>query len=177
MKTLYAAPAFALLVLGSAQAASVNKGVAGFLDPRTGTFTAKVTSDTPDSTTISRATGTIAVTVTIAVEAAIAANTPIYCSLDFAYTGYPLLEDVGVLQVTAKRSGATATCTANLPYNWNVTSQEKNGSLSVTVSTGSLTSQSGSELTSVQHSFANNYAIALPAAAGTVTKFAVSPPL
>ena len=102
------------------QSAPTVSGIRGYLDPRTGIFhsLAQMTPQDEEPATSTFAgkfvfnfTITISSTISTSVKIACAANATLE---DVATTNF-ILESA---EVTATRSGSTATCTVNIPYSW-----------------------------------------------------------
>jgi len=106
------------------------RGIPGFLDPRTGMFTARVQSQeptadvTPDTAALTDYTGTWTFTIDITVSSAIPASAVIACDAqlsvdDISISAGPsngtYFEHQGVL---ATGSGGSRTCVIPLHYSW-----------------------------------------------------------
>ena len=97
-------------------------GVLGYFDPATGAFRPVAQGEDFDLMTAAAVSGgNFLVTFNITVKSAIAATTPIHCSVsatvvDASPGGVNVITESAT--VSATRTGATARCTVNLPYSW-----------------------------------------------------------
>ena len=109
---------------GSASASGQTRGIPGYLDPRTGAFTAKLqpavrSVESPDAapTALTEVYGKWNIVLTIQVTTALATGDTIGCEGDLEAEGAPSgYSESGV--TLAKVSGGTATCTVSIPYAW-----------------------------------------------------------
>jgi hypothetical protein len=112
--------AFALAGSALAQQAPTTKGIPGYLNPKTHTFSARVRpAAAPDATTTKTYTGTLKFEYTIKLDTPVASGQALYCEASADVedtTGDEYYEEEAT--VTAKVSGSTATCTVNIPYSW-----------------------------------------------------------
>jgi hypothetical protein len=96
------------------------KGIPGYLNPKTHTFSARVRpSAAPDATTVKTYTGTLKFEYTIKLDTPVASGQALYCEAAADVedtTGDEFYEEEAAS--TAKVSGTTATCTVNIPYSW-----------------------------------------------------------
>jgi hypothetical protein len=114
----------ALLTAGSAWAAAPQKGmVPGFLDPKTGAFTAQVGPQQPQGMVgeLATYTGTLTMKFNITLKSGIPADYQIQCT-----QGASVSDSVATYSesktVVATRSGSTATCTVGIYYSWSLSS-------------------------------------------------------
>jgi hypothetical protein len=110
----------ALLMAGSAWAASPQKGVPGFLDPKTGVFTAQATVPgaqgvNPDANAIYN--GTLSVKINITLKSGFPVDSQLTCTQTAS-----VFDAAGTYTasktVRATRTGSTATCTVPIYYSW-----------------------------------------------------------
>jgi hypothetical protein len=145
----------------AAQADQSVTGIPGYLDPATGTFTARPALE-PGASGLTRK-GKIVVTTTIEIDSSIPKDQPISCSVtlnsfDSLFTNYATGTD------NAVRSGSTATCTMTINYIWQVASASTTMTVSVMVSTN----VSGAEI--VYHSGSSSFTpFAVPSGTKTLS--------
>jgi len=105
------------------QNAAAVHGIRGYLDPQTGVFHALPQPVQPDGEPPATSTfgGKLVFNFTITVSSTIASSLKIACAATAS------LEDITTLnfisetaEVTATRTGSTATCTVTIPYSWNL---------------------------------------------------------
>lgn len=112
----------ALPVLGQEKA---SPGIPGFLAPQTGSFKPAVAPPAADAgVPITRHAGRITFELTIGVESTLPRHATINClistGVDDTGTGGTGLAYSGYANVEATGSGFTRTCTAVIPYSWNL---------------------------------------------------------
>jgi hypothetical protein len=94
----------------------------GYVDSRTGIF--HPLNRTPLSeeaaASITPTTGTFVFNVTITVSSALPTNAVITCGVGGGVDDLLTGDFSNDVQITAKRSGSTATCTVNVPYSWDL---------------------------------------------------------
>jgi hypothetical protein len=117
-------------------ASGAPRSVIGFLDPQTGALLPLMaTTPSPEVAAASTAlTGTLKITGTITIISSLPPTTPVTCSATavvLADLNGPISD---LVTSTATRSGATATCTMLIPYEWILQSVADSVHLSVSVS-------------------------------------------
>jgi hypothetical protein len=110
--------------------------VIGFLDPQTGALLPLMaTTASPEIALASTAvTGTLKVTGTITLITSIPTTVPVQCSATAVVAADPNGPISDLVTSTATRSGATATCTMLIPYEWILQTLTDKVTLSVSVS-------------------------------------------
>ena len=110
--------------------------VIGFLDPQTGALLPLMaTTSSPEIAAASTAvTGTLKITGTITLITAISTAVPVQCSATAIVVADPNGPISDLVTSTATRSGATATCTLLIPYEWVLQTLTDKVVLSVSVS-------------------------------------------
>jgi hypothetical protein len=173
MNTLlrFAGPALAVGALAAGAATPVaatsssdNDAILGDLHPSTGIFVPKALI-LPHAS-VAR-TGTVKVTITLAIESSIGSDQPITCEVSIS-AGDTSFVNSATASATVVRSGATGTCTISIPYDWTMATTGETATVSVTASTGSFSGGIFRNLTLIHAGFA------VPATAGTVTTLAFS---
>lgn len=112
----------------SGQDAIPNRGIRGYLDPRTGIFHSIPHFDTPDvaepppaKTTF---TGSVVMNFTITVSSAFASTTPIACigeiGLQDSGSSNNIFEVAG--SSVSRGTGSTVNCSVTIPYSWSLAS-------------------------------------------------------
>lgn len=162
--------AAALLMSVAAQAAGPQTpaGVPGFLNPKTGVFTAQVVAPTEaDLNTLAAATytGTLVLKFNITIKSGIPADWPIYCTQTVSPIDSGGLFYSDVKTGIATRTGNTATCTAAVYYSWILASASTPVTTSYDVST---TGVSTSTINRVAVGSVPN--VMLPANGGSLTR-------
>lgn len=99
-------------------------GVPGYLDPRTGTFTAKVHADAspvPDAVTYSVLTGSWVFTIPVTLNSKTQSGDLLACEIDLSVSDpvTNIYHEKSVSTVTSP--GASPTCTVTIPYSWVLT--------------------------------------------------------
>lgn len=123
-----------LLLPATTDAAGTAPGIAGFLDPATGIFTARPSLSTASAAL--KRTGSITVTTTVAIDSQIPADQPITCSVSLSGADESFSNSAtGANNVI--RSGSTGICKTTIFFVWEVSSASTTMAVSVTVSTGS----------------------------------------
>jgi len=111
------------------------RSVIGFLDPQTGALLPMMTTtSSPAIAAASTAvTGTLKITGTITIISSLPTTTPVTCSATAVVVDAngPISD---LVTSSATRSGATATCTMLIPYEWILQNVADNVILSVSVS-------------------------------------------
>jgi hypothetical protein len=140
----------ALLAAGSTWAATPPKGaVPGFLDLKTGTFTAHVAPQRTEGTSAEAAatyTGTLLMKFNITLKSGVPADYQIQCT-QYATVSDSLGSYSETKTVVATRTGSTATCSVAIYYSWLLSSGDQTVSQSYSVSTygnGSLVQRDAS---------------------------------
>ena len=137
-----------LIGLASAVSASadetksaVTPPVIGFLDPQTGAvLPLMTTTPSPEIAAVSTAvTGTLKITGTVTLITSIPTTEPVSCSATAVVLADPNGPISEMVTSTATRSGATATCSMLIPYEWILANLSDNVVLSVSVSASSFT--------------------------------------
>ena len=151
-----------LVVPHSGKAAGAVRAVPGYYDPATGAFAplvAKVRAAAP----VTR-TGTVKITITLNIEAAIGTDEPISCQASIGAFDPSFSNSASASNVVV-RSGAKGTATLVIPYDWTMAASGE----MVTISS-SCTEGSGFDAGGVGHSVSFSVAgFAVPSAAGAVT--------
>lgn len=161
-----------LLALGSlpahAQQAEA-KGIPGYLDMRTGQFTAVIPrAAAPEATTVT-ANGTIKMNFTITLKSSLPDTAGVDCSGTVSVSDY-LASYSYTDTKTSKgtRTGTTATCSVSIPYSWVLPDRDQTISLNYVVGVTGLTDNS-----STKNRTASSYSqpsLPLPANGATTTK-------
>ncbi len=113
--------ALGITMAAFAQQSPAKPGVPGYYNPKTHTFTARVTRETsPEPAATSKTyTGTIKFTIDTTLKTPVAAGQELLCSasadVEDAASGAFYEENASEPAVV---SGSTATCIVNLPYSW-----------------------------------------------------------
>jgi len=112
------------------------RSVIGFLDPQTGALLPLMaTTTSPGIAAASTAvTGTLKITGTVTIISSLPTTTPVTCSATAVVIADPNGPISDLVTSTATRSGATATCTMLIPYEWLLQNVADNVILSVSVS-------------------------------------------
>jgi hypothetical protein len=132
----------------STDAAGPVAGIAGVLDPSTGTFTTRPAL--VQAATALQKSGTVTVTTTVVIDSAIPLDQPITCNVSIsAYDSSFVNSASGENNVV--RSGSSGKCTTVIHYIWEVASSSTMMSVSVSISTGSFGTDTVSH--SADHSF------------------------
>jgi len=165
MKTHVMALAFAAVGLAfphSGKAAGTIRTVPGYYNPATGTFAPMVTKVTP-AAAVSR-TGTVKITITLNIEAAIGTDEPISCQASISAFDASFDNTASASNVVV-RSGAKGTAVLTIPYSWTMAASGEMVTISSSCTEGSGFSSGGvgHSITFVVPGFA------VPAKAGTVT--------
>ena len=110
--------------------------VIGFLEPHTGALLPLMaTTASPEISAASTAvTGTLKITGTVTLITSIPTTVPVECSATAIVAADPNGPISDVVTGTATRSGATATCTLLIPYEWVLQTLSDKVNLSVSVS-------------------------------------------
>jgi hypothetical protein len=121
------------------------RSVIGFLDPQTGALLPLMaTTSSPEiAAASSTVTGTLKITGTVTLITSIPSTTPVTCGVTAIVASDPNGPISEQATSTAARSGATATCTVLIPYEWILQSLTDNVSLSVSVAASSFTTTGG----------------------------------
>jgi hypothetical protein len=156
MKTL-AVVAGAVALVGSAlvmpvttDAAGSATGIAGVLDPATGTFTAR--QPLAQAAAALQRTGSITVTTTVTIDSKIPADQPISCSVSLSSFDSSFSNSASGSNDVV-RSGNSGKCTTTIFYIWEVLNAATTMNVSVNVSTGS-----GGGTDSVSHNASFSFA-------------------
>jgi hypothetical protein len=104
--------------------------VIGFLDPQTGALLPLMATTTASVAV----TGMLHITGTITIISSLPPTTPVACSATAVVVADPNGPISDLVTSTATRSGATATCTMLIPYEWILQNVADNVILSVSVS-------------------------------------------
>jgi hypothetical protein len=143
MKTLVLAAAgvaligSVVLLPAATQAQNGSPGIPGFLDPRTGMFTAR--SSFPAGDAGVALTGSITVTTNVAIDTALqkVPDQTITCTVRIS-TNDAVASNSATGSNNVIRAGAKGTCTTTITFIWEVASTTKTMSLSVDVSTNNF---------------------------------------
>ncbi|HEY1300118.1 MAG TPA: hypothetical protein VGF07_06450 [Stellaceae bacterium] len=153
MKTLALAAVSAALFGAAAlmpHATEAAGGIAGVLDPATGTFTTRAAL-APAAAALAR-TGTIIVTTTVQIDSAITPDQTITCSVNLSSFDSSFTNGAsGTTNVI--RNGKTGTCKTTIPYIWLVANASTTMTVQVSVSSSNGFS-SGGISHNASHSFA-----------------------
>lgn len=140
-----------VLVLPAAtEAGSTGAGVAGFLDPTTGTFTAKA-GLLAASAALAR-TGAITVTTTVQIDSAIPVDQPITCTVSLS-SGDVSFSNSASGTNNVVRTGSSGKCTTTIHYIWEVAAATTLMNVSVSISTGN-----GFNTDGVSHNASSSFA-------------------
>jgi hypothetical protein len=165
MKYLGMALAFGIAAFAlphSVKAAETIKAVPGYYSPATGTF-APMVSRVPTAAPVAR-TGTVKITITLGIEAAIGTDQPISCQASISVFDSSFSNSASASGVVT-RSGAKGTVVLTIPYNWTLAAAGETVTITSSCSTGSGFSAGG-----VGHSITFSVpGFAVPSAAGAVT--------
>ncbi len=157
-------------------------GVPGYLDPRTGTFTAKVHADpqasvSPD-VTYTVQTGTWEFSLPVTLKTAAQSGDILACEVDLS-TYDPLTLDYSERAATSVASpGASATCKVNIPFSWVLTTPTTDTvsiSYSVslihayTVGSGSTSVTTAEASREADHTYSENYKMPANGATTSIT--------
>lgn len=160
--------ASALLMAGSAWAAGPQKGVPGFLDPKTGLFTTHAAAQrdqgaNPDANAVYN--GTLTLKINITLKSGFPTDSEFMCTQNAS-----VFDPAGVYlankTVRAVRTGSTATCTVPVYYSWLLSSPDQEISQTYTVTIVSNTGGTLYQATAASESGS----VEMPANGGTVTK-------
>jgi hypothetical protein len=170
MKNFGMAPALATTVLSlphSGEAAGTVKAVPGYYNPMTGTFAPMVTKS-PAAAQVAR-TGTVKISITLAIEAAIGTDEAISCQASIGAFDASFDNSASASGVVT-RSGAKGTVVLTIPYDWTLASATEMVTISSSCSEGS-----GFDAGGTGHSITFTVpGFAVPAKAGTVTTKSLS---
>jgi hypothetical protein len=93
----------------------------GLANPKTSVSDTRSEPGSVEAATVIPTTGTYVFNLTITLASTIATGTQIVCLVQIEVTGDSVLSGVQqTVGVAATRSGNTATCTATIPYSWNL---------------------------------------------------------
>jgi len=165
MKTLVMALAFAAVGLAlphAGKAAGTIRTVPGYYNPATGTFAPMVTKAIPAASVVR--TGTVKITITLNIEAAIGTDQPISCQASISAFDASFDNTASASNVVA-RSGTKGTVVLTIPYAWTMSAAGEMVTISSSCSEGSGFSAGGvgHSITFVVPGFP------VPATAGAVT--------
>lgn len=145
------------------QAAGAIIGIPGYYDQATGTFVPMVTPKVMPLVSVAR-TGTVKITITLGIEAAIGTDEPISCQASISASDASFDNSASASGLVV-RSGARGTVTMLIPYNWTMAASGELANLSVNCIEGSSFSTGG-----VGHSiFFTVPGFTVPAGPGAVT--------
>jgi hypothetical protein len=164
MKNFGMALAFAavLALPHSGEAAGTVEAVPGYYNPMTGTFAPMVTKS-PAVAPVTR-TGTVKISITLGIEAAIGTGEPITCQASIGVFDASFNNSASASGVVA-RSGGKGTVVLTIPYEWTMAASGE----MVTISS-SCTEGSGFDVGGVGHTISFTVpGFAVPAKAGAVT--------
>jgi hypothetical protein len=147
-----------------------DRGIPGYLNPRTLTFQARPTPHVvPDTVTLKDYTGTLKFEYTITVHTTVPSGQELLCEastivVDEGGTGLEYMESASS---PAKVSGTSGTCTVEIPYSWPLESpSDVSISYSLLIAPTSATSQFNEYPT---RSHSSDTDIAMPAVGATTT--------
>ena len=147
--------------------ASAAPGIAGYLNPATGTFTPyiqKVPAAAPVATT-----GTVTVAISLNIEAAIGADEPISCSVSISTYDTSFGNSASSTGIIA-RSGAKGSATIAIPYQWTMKATGEMANVSASCTEGSSYSAGG-----IGHSVSFTVpGFVVPTKPATVTKISLA---
>lgn len=118
---LILASACLIVLVGSALAQNTQpKRTFGYIDGKTGTFHSLNRTPLSDEAlaAVTPTTGKFVFNVTITVSSALPTTAVISCSVSGGVDDLLTGEFSNFVELTAKRTGNTATCTLNVPYEW-----------------------------------------------------------
>ncbi len=155
--------AVGLALLHPSQAAGAIIGIPGYYDQATQTFVPMVVPKVVPLISVAR-TGTVKVTITLSIEAAIGTDEPITCQASI-FASDASFDNSASATGLVVRSGATGTVTMPIPYDWTMVATGELATLSVSCSEGEGFSAGG-----VGHSISFTVpGFTVPATAGTIT--------
>jgi hypothetical protein len=155
--------AVGLALLHSSQAAGAIIGIPGYYDQATQSFVPMVVPKVVPLVSVAR-TGTVKVTITLSVEAAIGTDEPITCQASI-FASDASFDNSASATGLVVRSGVTGTVTMPIPYDWTMVATGELATLSVSCSEGEGFSAGG-----VGHSISFTVpGFTVPATPGTIT--------
>jgi hypothetical protein len=156
--------AVAALAPHLSQAADATKGIPGFYDPTTATFMPLVVPKAVPLAKVNR-TGTVKISITLNIEAAIGTDEPISCDATISTFDSSFTNSASASATVVRSSLTSGSLTLSIPYDWTLANATE------TASVGTNCSESGGfSAGSVGHSIAFTVpGFTVPTKPGTVT--------